>query len=95
MQIYVDVDACPVVGTREQVAGFKNRSTGEFTEVMLIRNQSDLDSFKKMYDLDEVSKELFCLGRFAHYLHVLLTDDVEQIGNHVRHREREVEGDEP
>ena len=41
----------------EQVAGFKNRSTGEFTEVMLIRNQSDLDSFKKMYDLDEVSKE--------------------------------------
>jgi len=41
----------------EQVAGFKNKATGEFTEVMLIRNQSDLDSFKKMYDLDEVSKE--------------------------------------
>ena len=41
----------------EQVAGFKNQSTGDFTEVMLIRNQDDLDSFKKMYNLDEVSKE--------------------------------------
>ena len=41
----------------EQVAGFKNRLTGEFTEVMLIRNQDDLDFFKKMYNLDEVSKE--------------------------------------
>ena len=41
----------------EQIAGFKNKSTGEFAEVMLIRNQGDLDSFKKMYNLDEVSKE--------------------------------------
>ena len=41
----------------EQVAGFKNKSTGEFVEVMLIRNREDLDSFKKMYNLDEVSKE--------------------------------------
>lgn len=41
----------------EKVAGFKNKSTGEFVEVMLIRNQEDLDSFKKMYNLDEVSKE--------------------------------------
>lgn len=41
----------------EQVAGFKNKSTGEFAEVMLIRNQDDLDFFKKMYNLDEVSKE--------------------------------------
>ena len=41
----------------EQIAGFKNKSTGEFAEVMLIRNQDDLDSFKKMYNLDEISKE--------------------------------------
>lgn len=41
----------------EQVAGFKNVLTGEFTEVMLIRNQNDLDSFKKIYGLDSVSKE--------------------------------------
>ena len=41
----------------EQVAGFKNKSTGEFTEIMLIRNQNDLASFKEMYNLDEVSKE--------------------------------------
>ena len=41
----------------EQVAGFKNKSTGEFTDVMLIKNQDDLDLFKKMYNLDEISKE--------------------------------------
>ncbi|MCQ2082247.1 MAG: aspartate dehydrogenase [Lachnospiraceae bacterium] len=41
----------------EQVAGFKNKSTGEFTEVILIRNKDDLDSFKKMYNLEEISKE--------------------------------------
>ena len=41
----------------EQVAGFKNKSTGEFEDVMLIRNQDDLDSFKKIYNLTEVSKE--------------------------------------
>lgn len=41
----------------EQVAGFKNKSTGDFTEVMLIRNQDDLDSFMKQYNLSSVSKE--------------------------------------
>ena len=41
----------------EQVVGFKNKSTGEFAEVMLIKNQEDLELFKKTYNLDEVSKE--------------------------------------
>lgn len=41
----------------EQVAGFKNKSTGEFTEVMLIRNQDDLNCFMKMYELSDISKE--------------------------------------
>lgn len=43
--------------TGEQVAGFKNKSTGQFEEVMLIRNQTDLDQFKNRYHIDEITKE--------------------------------------
>ena len=43
--------------TGERVAGFKNIHTGKFEEVMLIRNEKELDVFKAMYDLDEVTKE--------------------------------------
>lgn len=43
--------------TGEQVAGFKNIHTGKFEEVMLIRNEKELDVFKAMYDLDDVVKE--------------------------------------
>ena len=35
----------------EQVAGFKNIHTGKIEEVMLIKNQADLDAFKKMYGM--------------------------------------------
>ncbi len=42
----------------EQVAGFKNIHTGKIEEVMLIKNQADLDAFKKMYGIDgEIEKE--------------------------------------
>ena len=42
----------------EQVAGFKNIHTGKIEEVMLIKNQADLDAFKKMYEIDgEIEKE--------------------------------------
>lgn len=41
----------------EQVAGFKDKQTGHFTEVMLIRNGQDLDAFMEMYDLSAVAKE--------------------------------------
>ena len=41
----------------EQVAGFKDKQTGHFTEVMLIKNGTDLDAFMEMYDLSAVSKE--------------------------------------
>lgn len=41
----------------EQVAGFKDKQTGHFTEVMLIKNGQDLDSFMEMYDLSAISKE--------------------------------------
>lgn len=43
--------------TGEQIAGFKNIHTGKFEEVMLIRNEKELDVFKAMYDLDDVIKE--------------------------------------
>ena len=36
----------------EQVAGFKDIHTGKIEEVMLIKNQADLDAFKKMYGID-------------------------------------------
>ena len=43
--------------TGEQVAGFKNIHTGQWEEVMLIKNEEDLETFKRMYDLKEVTKE--------------------------------------
>ncbi len=41
----------------EQVAGFKDIHTGRFEEVMLIRNERDLDIFQKTYDITEIVKE--------------------------------------
>ena len=43
--------------TGEQVAGFKNRNTGEFHEVMLIRGDEDKALFMRMYGLEKVDKE--------------------------------------
>ena len=43
--------------TGEQVAGFKSRENGHFTEVMLIRDAADLEKFKKIYDITEIKKE--------------------------------------
>ncbi|MGN1165963.1 MAG: aspartate dehydrogenase [Lachnospiraceae bacterium] len=42
----------------EQVAGFKDIHTGKMEEVMLIKNQADLERFKAMYEIDEeIAKE--------------------------------------
>lgn len=42
----------------EQVAGFKDIHTGKIEEIMLIKEQSDLEVFKKMYGIDEeIEKE--------------------------------------
>jgi len=43
--------------TGEQAAGLKDMQTGRFEEVMLIRNDRDLQDFKQIYDVDEVVKE--------------------------------------
>ena len=41
----------------EQVAGFKDNRTGKFHEVMFVRDEKDLQTFKEMYGLSEVAKE--------------------------------------
>lgn len=43
----------------EQVAGFKDRQTGKFTEIMLIRDSRDLAEFIESYGLsaEEITKE--------------------------------------
>ena len=41
----------------EQVAGFKDKQTGHFTEVMFIRGAEDLLEFKRRYGLENVPKE--------------------------------------
>lgn len=43
--------------TGEQVAGFKDIHSGKFEDVMLIRNQKDLDVFMKSYGLTDIEKE--------------------------------------
>ena len=43
----------------EQVVGFKDIHTGKIEEVILIKNQADLDAFKKMYGIDsEIDKDV-------------------------------------
>ena len=43
--------------TGEQVAGFKSKEDGHFTEVMLIRDAKDLETFKEIYRITEIKKE--------------------------------------
>ena len=37
--------------TGEKVAGFKNKGTGSFTEIMLISSDKDLEAFKRKYGI--------------------------------------------
>ena len=37
----------------EQIAGFKDLSTGKFTEIMVIRNQKDMKEFLLRYGISE------------------------------------------
>ncbi len=43
--------------TGEQVAGFKDLTTGHFEEIMLIRDAKDLNDFKEAYGVDVITKE--------------------------------------
>ena len=43
--------------TGEQVAGFRDDATGKYREVMLIRGEADLDTFRKEYGIEgEIQK---------------------------------------
>ena len=43
--------------TGEKVAGFKNKTDGHFTEVMLIRSPADEKEFKETYGVKSVKVE--------------------------------------
>lgn len=43
--------------TGEQSAGLKDIRTGKFEEIMLIRDEKDLERFQKMVSLSEIPKE--------------------------------------
>lgn len=55
-QLYKPVLRCSIC-TGEQVAGFRNLTTGKFEEVMLIRNEKELTLFKEKYGITEIGKE--------------------------------------
>ena len=42
--------------TGERVAGFQNKNTGKFRELMVIRNDAELEEFKKMVGRGEIRK---------------------------------------
>ena len=43
--------------TSEKAAGFMDKETGKFEEIMLIRNQEDLELFRKRYAIEgEIEK---------------------------------------
>ena len=56
LQDYIPIIKCSICNG-EQVAGFKEKSTGHFTEIMLIRNGGDLEVFKQKYGIEKVKKE--------------------------------------
>lgn len=41
----------------EQVAGFKDKDTGKFHEIMLIQGEADLQLFLQTYGISEIKKE--------------------------------------
>ena len=43
--------------TGEKVAGFKNKTDGHFTEVMLIRSPADEKEFKENYGVESLKVE--------------------------------------
>ena len=41
----------------EQVAGFKDKKTGHFTEVAFIRSPQELEEFLQSYGIENITKE--------------------------------------
>lgn len=40
----------------EQVAGFQDMESGKFQEVMLIKNDTDLEQFRQTYGVNDIKK---------------------------------------
>lgn len=45
--------------TGEKTAGFRENDTGKFHEVVLVRNQEDLDAFKRRYGITEDMETIY------------------------------------
>ena len=45
--------------TGEQVAGFRRKDTGAFEEVMLIRDEADLQAFREAYGITGEIKKIY------------------------------------
>ena len=45
--------------TGEQVAGFQDRATGHFEEIMLLRDAQDLELFRSRYGIMEDIKHIY------------------------------------
>ncbi|MCI8809252.1 MAG: aspartate dehydrogenase [Oscillibacter sp.] len=46
---------CASICTGEQVAGFKDTTSGKFEELMLIRSSADLQEFLYQYQVEETA----------------------------------------
>lgn len=45
--------------TGEEVAGFKDKKTGHFTGVMLVRGEADLEEFKSRYKISDSLEKVY------------------------------------
>ncbi len=45
--------------TGEQVAGFREKETGRFEEVTLIRSEQDLQAFRQKYGIEEEIRKIY------------------------------------
>ncbi|MBQ6361877.1 MAG: aspartate dehydrogenase [Lachnospiraceae bacterium] len=45
--------------TGEETAGFKDKETGKFHEVMLLKGAADLRSFMEMYNIQETPETIY------------------------------------
>ena len=61
VKTYDSVNKKPIIRASicngEQVAGLKDIKTGHFEEIMLVKNDYDLEQFKKMAGVNEVPRE--------------------------------------
>ena len=45
--------------TGEQVAGFRDKQSGRFEEIMLLRNERDLEDFCRLYSVDTPIRRIY------------------------------------